>query len=149
MKSSRSFLAFAMAMIIVIGCEEGHNGSDNNTTVPSASLSSQIDSVSYAIGYQVGNSLKAQDFFELDYDNYIAGLNTGLKGDEGIFDDQEAFAVANTYREELRLRGDLCMHLHADHDFPVALGAVIRLRFRLGIGKLGHRAISENLTPGF
>ena len=45
--------------------------------------------------------------------------------------------------EQLRLRGDLCVHLHPDHHLPVAGGARNRLRFGFGIGEFGHHGRSH------
>ena len=52
--------------------------------------------------------------------------------------------------EELGVRGDLGVHLEADHHLPVALGAGDDLRFRLPVGKLGHASVHRaDVRPPF
>lgn len=89
------FTGIALAsLLLVTACEQ-------QGSAPEASLQTKIDSVSYALGYQNGTFLEREGVSELDYNNYNAGMNSGLSGDEGLLTQDEIYQITNSYLQEL------------------------------------------------
>lgn len=99
MKSSRSVLAVAFSLLLIVACENQQNSSGT----PTASLATKSDSVSYSLGYLYGQSLNNQGYEEINEQEYLAGFYTALKGDKGSFADADMIRVITERREELRL----------------------------------------------
>ena len=68
---------------------------------PTAKLSSTIDSVSYALGYQNADFLSTEGVTGVDMDNYLAGFNAGLAGEDAVLSDEELYSVVMNYRTKL------------------------------------------------
>lgn len=64
-------VAFALALLT--GCN-----SNSGSSGQSATLESNIDSVSYSLGYQNGQVLQQQGMEDIDLDNLLAGMKDGL-----------------------------------------------------------------------
>jgi FKBP-type peptidyl-prolyl cis-trans isomerase len=67
---------------------------------PEASLNTMEDSVSYSIGFQSGSRFNQQGFAEIDVENFLAGLQDGLQGEEsemGNTNLQDLFNRFNVY----------------------------------------------------
>lgn len=61
-------------LLIAVGCEQ----SSSTSTPPKENLTTMVDSVSYAIGYQNGFQLSNQGFTNVEMQNYLAGFYQGL-----------------------------------------------------------------------
>ncbi|MEX0724291.1 MAG: FKBP-type peptidyl-prolyl cis-trans isomerase [Gracilimonas sp.] len=86
------------AVLLISACDQKTSGNYE------ADLSTQIDSVSYAIGYQNGMLLDNEGLNDIDMENYLAGFNQALNSEEGIMGREELFAVINSYVQELSQR---------------------------------------------
>lgn len=85
-------------VFLFTGCE---SGSVSN----SPSLSSNIDSVSYSLGYQFASmSLKRQGMDDIDAAKFASGLKTALGEDSSMLSDQEMQRVIQTYQMEAQRR---------------------------------------------
>lgn len=93
-----SLAAILSTVLLISACQQNTDGNYE------ADLSSQIDSVSYAIGYQNGMLLDSEGLNDIDMENYLAGFNEALNSEEGIMSRDELFAVINTYVQELSER---------------------------------------------
>ena len=93
-----SLAATLIAILLISACDQKTDGNYE------ADLSSQIDSVSYAIGYQNGMLLDNEGLNDIDMENYLAGFNKALNSEEGVMSREELFAVINTYVQELSER---------------------------------------------
>lgn len=83
------------ASLLVTSCQQ-----DMNST-PKADLSTKLDSVSYALGYQNGNFLGREGITELDMSNFNAGMSDGLSTEEGLLTQDQIMAVTNSYLQDL------------------------------------------------
>lgn len=90
-----SLAAILSAVVLISACDQKMSGNYE------ADLSSQIDSVSYAIGYQNGMLLDNEGLNDIDMENYLAGFNEALNSEDGLMEREELFAVINTYIQEL------------------------------------------------
>lgn len=90
-----SIAAFLSAMMVVTACNPQNGGTSK------ADLATKLDSVSYALGFQNGTFLSREGISELNMDNYNAGIQNGLSGEEGALTQEEVYAVTNSYIQEL------------------------------------------------
>lgn len=90
-----SLAALLVTAIAITGCNQ------NMGDAAKADLSTEIDSVSYALGYQNGTFLAREGITDIDLSNYAAGLNTGLNSEEGVLTQDEVFAVVNRYIQRM------------------------------------------------
>ncbi|SMO35850.1 FKBP-type peptidyl-prolyl cis-trans isomerase [Gracilimonas mengyeensis] len=84
------------SFLFVSACNQTQS---NNS--PEANLSTKLDSVSYALGYQNGSFLAREGVEELNYGNYNAGMSTGISGEDGLLTQEQIMAVTNSYLQEL------------------------------------------------
>ncbi len=90
------FFGFGLSAVLIISaCDQQQSGTSE------ADLSTKLDSVSYALGYQNGTFLAREGVEELATSNYNAGMNTGLAGDDGLLTQDEIFEVTNSYLQEI------------------------------------------------
>lgn len=90
-----SLAALLVTVITITGCNQDMGD------VAIADLSTEIDSVSYALGYQNGTFLAREGITDIDLSNYAAGLNTGLNSEEGVLKQDEVYAVVNRYVQRM------------------------------------------------
>lgn len=90
-----SLVALLCFAIAITGCNQdmGNTGK--------ADLSTEIDSVSYALGFQNGTFLAREGITDIDMSNYAAGLTNGLGSEEGALTQEEVYAVVNRYIQRL------------------------------------------------
>ncbi|MBD3615832.1 MAG: FKBP-type peptidyl-prolyl cis-trans isomerase [Gracilimonas sp.] len=89
-----SIAAILSSLLLISACDQKMSGTYE------ADLSTQLDSVSYALGYQNGMMLKTESIDEVDIHNYNAGLSDGLEGEE-LMSRDEVFKIINTYIQEI------------------------------------------------
>ncbi len=82
-------------VVLISGCDQQQSGTFE------ADLSTKLDSVSYALGYQNGTFLGREGIKELKMNNYKAGINAGISNEEGLLTQEEIYAVTNAYLQEL------------------------------------------------
>lgn len=90
-----SFTALFFAAFAITGCNQ------DMSNVGEADLSTEIDSVSYALGFQNGTFLSREGITDIDMSNYVAGLTNGLDSEEGALTQEEVYAVVNQYIQRL------------------------------------------------
>lgn len=83
------------ALLLVTACNQQPG------STPEADLSTKLDSVSYALGFQNGTFLAREGIQELNFNNYNAGIQNGLSDDEGLLTQDEIMQVTNSYLQEL------------------------------------------------
>lgn len=87
--------ALLSALLITSACNQTEMGT------PSADLSTKLDSVSYALGYQNGTFLGREGINELNMNNYNAGINAGLASEDGLLTQAEIQSVTRSYLQEI------------------------------------------------
>lgn len=65
------------------------------------SLENDNDKISYAVGMNIGNMLRAQEF-NLDLDTVVAGLSASFQGQPGLMSESEMGLVLNDLNRQLQ-----------------------------------------------
>lgn len=84
-------------MLLLSGC-------NNPAQNPEADLSSEADSASYTFGYLNGSQLANEGINEIDFENFLAGLQTGLNEEESIIARNEMQGLIQAFLQEAQLR---------------------------------------------
>lgn len=79
------------------------NSCDSTQPRSSASLNTQIDSVSYSIGYLQGSGLAREGVDNLDIDNFVAGMQKAFDGEEAEIDNMAMQMVIQEYLSEMQM----------------------------------------------
>lgn len=87
-------LTALLIFTVTIGCETP--GGDGDT-----SLDSQMDSVSYSLGFFYGQSLSAEGVESLEDDKFVDGLNRALDREESKIDDIAMQSLMQRYQQEI------------------------------------------------
>lgn len=90
-----SKLAVAILLFTGVACNSGNTSVNKNVD-----LSSNQDSISFALGYQNGDFLAREGATEFSYDAYIAGFINGIEQNETLNQD-ERNALINDFRIQL------------------------------------------------
>lgn len=90
-----SFL-FLLAIALLTACNTPQQRAN-------ASLNSQLDSVSYSIGFLQGSGMVQEGLTELDYNNYLAGLQKALASEDADIDNMAMQTVIQEYLSELQI----------------------------------------------
>ncbi len=96
LKTTYSLLPILTALFFFTACNQ------NGSYTASDNLSTNIDSVSYALGYQNALFLSEEGVSEIEMDNYLAGFNTALADSTSILTESEMSILINNFRLELR-----------------------------------------------
>lgn len=91
------FGSLLSTMLLISACNQQKMGAGN----AEADLTTKLDSVSYALGYQNGMFLSREGIEELRINNYNAGINAGLSSEDGLLTQEEIRSVTNSYLQEL------------------------------------------------
>jgi FKBP-type peptidyl-prolyl cis-trans isomerase len=89
-------LLFVLAIAMLSACNTPQQRA-------SASLDTKLDSVSYSIGYLQGSGMAQEGLTDLDYNNYLAGLQKALEGEDGDIDNMAMQIVIQEYLSELQV----------------------------------------------
>lgn len=81
-------------ILFATGCETPDNEQEAN-------LESQIDSVSYSLGFFYGQSLAAEGIEDLNNDTFITGLNNALDQEESQIDQVAMQTLMQNYQQEI------------------------------------------------
>lgn len=81
-------------ILFAAGCETPDNGQEAN-------LESQIDSVSYSLGFFYGQSLAAEGIEDLNNDTFTSGLNSALNQEESQIDQVAMQTLMQNYQQEI------------------------------------------------
>lgn len=92
------FSILAAGLLILAGC------SNSGLSGQNAQLNSQIDSVSYSMGYLSGTNLASMGVDEFNYENFAIGIRDAIQENEPHFSEDQMMAVYQTYQFELQGR---------------------------------------------
>jgi FKBP-type peptidyl-prolyl cis-trans isomerase len=91
-----SRLAVLLILLVGLACDN----SGNSTISKKADLSTSLDSISFALGYQNGDFLAREGATEFSYDAYIAGFMNGIDQTE-ILDQATRSDLINEFRIQI------------------------------------------------
>ena len=92
-------LAAALTALLML------SGCTNYDQEVSADLGTKTDSLSYSFGYLQGTNLAAEGIDEIDFKNYLSGLQTGLDTSAtSEIDNSQMRILIQTYLQELEMR---------------------------------------------
>lgn len=97
MNSTKLFIPLLVYAVLFTAC----NQSGQDYSNPDPSFNTMEDSVSYSIGFQNGESYANQGFTDVDVENFIAGLNDGLNGNESEISEGDLQALFQRFRTYL------------------------------------------------
>ena len=98
MKLKNSILALTLILLTVtVAC---NNTSGDFSKAPSVKLNNNIDSVSFALGYQNAQFLAMEGASDFNYEQYLSGFMNGMSGNETL-SDMDRNELINTYRMAL------------------------------------------------
>lgn len=97
MKYFTQMSAFLIASILFI------SGCNNPAQNPKADFSSQKDSVSYTFGYLNGSQLSNEGITDIDFENFLAGLQTGLQGDTSAIAMPQMQGLIQAYLQQVQM----------------------------------------------
>ncbi|NLP58395.1 FKBP-type peptidyl-prolyl cis-trans isomerase [Lutibacter sp. B1] len=82
------FISVVTIALVMVSC--------NNQRVTKKSLETELDSVSYALGLDIGEKIK-DNFGEIDEDLYIQGVLNGIDSTNLLLESKDVTKVINTY----------------------------------------------------
>ncbi len=85
---------FAFAFFLA-GCGSDYESARTN-------LNTKTDSLSYSFGYLQGSNLAAEGIYDIDFENYIAGLVKGLDEEEAEIDNMAMQTLIQTFFQDLQ-----------------------------------------------
>lgn len=88
-------LTALLIIFVTLGCESPSG--DGETS----SLNSQMDSVSYSLGFFYGQSLSSEGVESLEDDKFVDGLNRALNREESEIDDVAMQSLMQRYQQEI------------------------------------------------
>jgi FKBP-type peptidyl-prolyl cis-trans isomerase len=93
-----------LAAIFIISSFALFSGCNSYEQRASSDLSTKMDSLSYSFGYLQGSSLSNEGISDIDIQNYVAGLQTGLDTtDTSVIDNMAMQTLIQTYLQELEM----------------------------------------------
>lgn len=93
-----------LAAIFLISSFALFSGCNSYEQRASSDLSTKMDSLSYSFGYLQGSSLSNEGINDIDIQNYVAGLQTGLDTtDTSVIDNMAMQTLIQTYLQELEM----------------------------------------------
>lgn len=84
-------------LLIASGCQQ--SGSD--TVKPAQSLDNNSDSVSYSIGYDIGNSFNQQSAGDINLEAFVKGFQNGYDGDDPMLGQDTMKTVLKRYQQQM------------------------------------------------
>ncbi len=101
MKLIKLYMAFLILTITASACSVKNESVNNNKTMD---LKTEIDSVSYGIGVNIGKNLAGQGMGSLNPEAIAAALNDVLSGSELKINEQECMSIVSTYMQDAQAR---------------------------------------------
>lgn len=89
---------FAGLLIIAVSCQQG------TTDIKSVTLETELDSVSYALGVDIGNNIKSAGFEEISSMAAAKGFDDVFSGEETLIKKENANAFIMAYFEKVKAR---------------------------------------------
>ena len=85
-----------LAIIVVAGCSTQDR--------PQKDIETDMDKASYAIGFDIGSSLKSQDVTDLDLDLIYQGMADAQAGEDTLMTQDEMMAALQTFQDTIMQR---------------------------------------------
>jgi FKBP-type peptidyl-prolyl cis-trans isomerase len=85
-----------------------------DTPEPRANLNTNIDSVSYSIGYLQGRGLTQEGIDDLDFENFMAGFKKAIDGEEGLLENMAMQMLIQQYFSDLQMQQEIRRHQQAE-----------------------------------
>lgn len=85
-----------------------------DTPEPRANLNTNIDSVSYSIGYLQGRGLTQEGIDNLDFENFMAGFKKAIDGEEGLLENMAMQMLIQQYFSDLQMEQEIRRHQQAE-----------------------------------
>ena len=101
MKLIKLYMAFLILTITASACSVKNESVNNNKTMD---LKTEIDSVSYGIGVNIGKNLAGQGMGSLNPEAIATALNDVLSGSELKINEQECMSIVSTYMQDAQAR---------------------------------------------
>lgn len=92
MKIVKFLVVVVIASFTLFSCDQTNTNTETVTV-----LSNGVDSVSYALGVNIGENIKNSGFDEINIDQFARALKEVYNGDSVAFNSQEAMNVINAY----------------------------------------------------
>ncbi|NGP76350.1 FKBP-type peptidyl-prolyl cis-trans isomerase [Balneolaceae bacterium YR4-1] len=93
--TTAAVLSVALALILTAGC---NNGQESGSDAPEANLSTNIDSVSYGIGYMNGQSMRQQGMDDIEAEDFVAGLRQAMNEEDPQISQNEINQLLQQYQ---------------------------------------------------
>jgi FKBP-type peptidyl-prolyl cis-trans isomerase len=102
MKSTCLYTAilFSVVLLLASGCD------DTNDLGGDPEFSSNLDSVSYSLGYFYGSSMANEGITEFNYGNFVSGLREAIEENDPVLDEMAMQMALQTFQMELQQRMD-------------------------------------------
>ena len=97
----KPYIAILLLVVVFSACNAQKGSVNNNKTME---LKTEIDSVSYGIGINIGRSLAGQGMESLNPEIIAEALNDVLSGGELKMTDEESMSIVNTYMQDVQLK---------------------------------------------
>ena len=97
MKNKNLFLALIGLVFLFSSCS-------NNNFNPNSKLTTDLDSVSYAIGVDIANSLTSAGVEEVNYDAFFDGLKNSIEGNDLKIDKESIKPIIQKYFTDIRIK---------------------------------------------
>jgi FKBP-type peptidyl-prolyl cis-trans isomerase FklB len=101
MKLIKLYIAILILTITASACSVKNESVNNDKTMD---LKTEIDSVSYGIGVNIGKNLAGQGMGSLNPEAIAAALNDVLSGSELKINEQECMSIVSTYMQDAQAR---------------------------------------------
>lgn len=102
MKSTCFYTAILFSVILLLsaGCDE------TETLGGDPEFSTNLDSVSYSLGYFYGSSMANEGITEFNYSNFVSGLREAIEENDPVLDEMAMQMALQTFQMELQQRMD-------------------------------------------
>lgn len=103
-KNSKLTVLFCSVLLLALtaACNSGSGGE-----APEANLSTNIDSVSYGIGYLNGQNMLQQGMSDIEPETFMAGLQQALEEQDGQIPQNEIRQILQQYQMQARQKAQL------------------------------------------
>lgn len=96
------FVSLLTSLFIIVGCNQPTQNKNVSTKITKETLTKDnTKKVSYAMGYDVGHSIKS-DLFTVEMDAFKEGITKGMSGEAALLTDEEVKETLMQFQKEMR-----------------------------------------------
>ena len=92
----KKLMLMLLAIVVVAGCSTQERSKSD--------IETDMDKASYAIGFDIGSSLKSQDVTDLDLDLIYQGMADAQAGEDTLMTQDEMMAALQTFQDTIMQR---------------------------------------------